>query len=390
MLTIAQASSALKEYYLGVITNQLNTRVNPLLAKINQSAENVYGREVVKVMGYGINGGIGAGDESGELPKAAEGKYVKVSATLKNLYGRIELSDKLVRASRSSSGAFVNMLNSEMEGLLEAASLNLSRMLYGDGSGILGTVASAEDSSKSMVLDSVKKIVEGMTVQVITSRSSATPVATGLRVKTVDRANRKIVVEGGSLAGVAKDNVVAVAAGLNLELTGLEKILGTSAMIYGAARNSNPFLQANIDSTTTEVTETGIQSAIDRVEESAGDSINFIACSYGVKRALQNHLATYRRNIDTLNLEGGFKAISYNGIPVVADRFCAEKTMYLLNTDYFTLCQLCDWEWLEGENGTVLKQIPGTATYSATLVKYAELFCQKIRAQAVFNNLTEA
>ena len=390
MLTIAQASNALKQYYLGVITNQLNTRVNPLLAKINQSAEHVYGREVVKVFGYGINGGIGASDEAGDLPKAAEGKYAKISVTLKNLYGRIELSDKVIRASRSSSGAFVSMLNSEMEGLLEAASLNLSRMIYGDGSGMLATVVSADDSSKTITVDSVKKIVEGMTIQVITSRSSSTPTATGLRVKNINRINRTVVVEGGSLASVAADQVVAVASGLNQELTGLEKVLSTSSMIYSASRNANPFLMADIDDTTSDVTETAIQGAIDRIEEATGDNINFIACSYGVKRALQNHLASYRRNIDTMNLEGGFKAISYNGIPVVADRFCAEKTMYLLNTDYFTLCQLCDWEWLVGENGTVLKQIPGTATYSATLVKYAELLCEKIKAQAVFTNLTEA
>ena len=385
MLTISQATAALKDYYLGVITNQLNTKINPLMARIAQSTENVYGKDVVKVMGYGINGGIGAGEETGDLPKAAENRYAKITVPLKNLYGRIELSDKVIRASQHSSGAFVNMLNAEMEGLLEAAAMNLSRMLYGDGSGKLATISAVETTGdKAVTVDSTKKLIEGMLVRVSTGSSDAE-----LRVRVVDRAANKVIFDG-TQTGLAKDQIITVAAGSNLELTGLEKVLGTSSTIYGISRSGNPFLLPNIDSTTTSVTETAIQSAIDEVEESTGDNINFIACSYGVRRALQNHLATYRRNIDTMNLEGGFRALSYNGVPVVADRFCADKTMYLLNTDYFTLYQLCDWEWLEGENGSVLKQIPGTATYSATLVKYAELLCEKIRAQAVFTNLTEA
>ena len=33
--------------------------------------------------------------------------------------------------------------------------------------------------------------------------------------------------------------------------------------------------------------------------------------------------------------------------------------------------------WLEDEDGKILKQVPGKAAYSATLVKYAELVCRK-------------
>ena len=39
----------------------------------------------------------------------------------------------------------------------------------------------------------------------------------------------------------------------------------------------------------------------------------------------------------------------------LADRFVEDGTMYLLNTKEFALHQLCDWQWLEGEDGKVLK-----------------------------------
>lgn len=43
--------------------------------------------------------------------------------------------------------------------------------------------------------------------------------------------------------------------------------------------------------------------------------------------------------------------------------------------------------WLEDEDGKILKQVPGKASYSATLVKYAELICKKPCAQAILKNV---
>ena len=113
-------------------------------------------------------------------------------------------------------------------------------------------------------------------------------------------------------------------------------------------------------------------------------------CSAGVKRNYQSYLASYRSNIDVMNLEGGFKAISYNGIPLMSDRFVPANTMYLLNTSEFNLHQLCDWQWLEAEDGRVIKQVPGKATYQATLVKYADLICNKPSGQAKITGITES
>ena len=92
----------------------------------------------------------------------------------------------------------------------------------------------------------------------------------------------------------------------------------------------------------------------------------------------------------TMEIEGGNKSLSFNGIPVVADRFCPDGTMYLLNTDDFKLCQLCDWEWLEGEDGKILHQVPNKPVFTATLVKYAELLCERPCGQGKLSGITEA
>lgn len=104
MVTIASAENALKTLYLGVVSEQLNTQVNPLLAKIKQSTTDVWGKEVRKLVPYGANGGIGAGTEDGLLPAPAGNNYEQFQLTLKNLYGTIEISDKAMRASANNSG----------------------------------------------------------------------------------------------------------------------------------------------------------------------------------------------------------------------------------------------------------------------------------------------
>ena len=390
MVTISSADNALKSLYLGVVAEQLNTGVNPLLAKIKQTSQDVWGKEIRRLAQYGINGGIGAGTEDGTLPAAAGNNYDQFVLTLKNLYGTIEISDKAVRASENSVGAFVNLLNAEMEGLLKASSFNFGRMLFGDGNGTLATVSSVEDGV--ITVDGVKNIVEGMVVDFVSSTGTVVSGATGRRVTGVDRAEKTVTVSGTALTStnIPEGTLITVQNSYGKEITGLKAIFKSSGSIYGLDRATHKWLVPYMKTDVGTISETIIQQAIDSLEENSGSRVNFIVCSSGVKRAYQSHLASYKRNIDVMELNGGYKALSYNGIPVISDRFCPDGTMYLLNTDDFVLHQLCDWKWLEGEDGRVLKQVANKPVYSATLVKYADLICTRPCGQAMLSGITEA
>ena len=390
MVTMTSADNALKSLYLGVVSEQLNTGVNPLLAKIKQTSQDVWGKEIRRLAQYGINGGIGAGTEDGELPEAAGNNYDQFVLTLKNLYGKIEISDKAVRASENNVGAFVNLLNAEMEGLLKASSFNFGRMLFGDGNGTLATV-SAVASDGTITVDNIKNIVEGMVCDFVTVDGTQISGATARRVVYVDRATKKIKVSGTTLTSsiIPAGSIITVQNSYGKEITGLGAIFKSTGSLYGLDRASHKWLIPYIKENVGEISETVIQAAIDELEENTGSKVNFIVCSSGVKRAYQNHLASYKRNIDVMELKGGYKALSYNGIPVISDRFCPEGTMYLLNTDDFALHQLCDWKWLEGEDGRVLKQVANKPVYSATLVKYADLICTRPCGQAMLSGITE-
>ena len=405
MISLQTADKALKDVYLGVVSDQLNTAVNPLLARIKQTTSDVWGKNIVKMAPYGVNGGIGAGSETGALPTAGGNNYEKFTLELKNLYGKIDITDKAIRASMSSAGAFVNLLNAEMEGLIKASSFNMGRMLYGDGKGLLAKITDNTATASGVTtftVDDVSALAEGMLVDVLTNAGVAK--STAVKITNVNRGSKVVTVAvTGFTASELKVTTsqttqyyFAVQGSYGKELTGLGAIFDTNiSSLYGLKRADNSWMNPYVKNcgtaeATAGITDITMQSVIDYLEENFGSSVDFIVCSSGVKRNYQSYLNTYRSNIDVLDLAGGFKALSYNGIPVVSDRFAPKNTMYMLNTDEFKLHQLCDWKWLEGEDGRVIKQNAGTPTYSATLVKYADLICDKPCGQAKISYISES
>ena len=388
MISVETADSALKSFYLDAVTEALNLKANPLLAQIQRSSIDVVGKDVKKLVKYGMNGGIAAGSETGSLPASSASDRVVFTSTLKNLYGTIEISDKALRASSGSEGAFVNLLNDEMQSLIKSASLNFGRMLYGDGTGLLATVDEIGENN-DLTLTSVKGIVEGMLVDFTALSGEMIASTTGRKVLSVDRENKIVVFDGADLK-----NVIPVGGGVyfhgskDYEITGLGAIFSESGELYGVDRSAS-FMKPCIKRSGGGISEDFLQKVIDEIEENSGSKINFIVCSWGVKRALAEYFRQYATVMPAFECAGGFKAVSFNGIPVVADRFCPEGTMYLLNTDDFKIHQLCDWKWLEGEDGKILKQVPGKPVYTATLVKYAELMCERPNGQGVITGILE-
>ena len=71
--------------------------------------------------------------------------------------------------------------------------------------------------------------------------------------------------------------------------------------------------------------------------------------------------------------------LDFNGseIPPICVNFLPKHYndhIRLLNSSTFTLHQLCDWCWLSGEDGKILRE-KDSYNYKATLVKYCNLIC---------------
>lgn len=389
-ITLKNAENALKSVYLDVVTEQLDN-ISPFYAAIKKSTEFVSGKEARKLVVNGFKGGVGVGTEDGSLPTAGGNKYSQLVTELKNLYGTIEISDKAVRAASTDTGAFVNLLNAEMEGLIKSSSINFQRMLFGDGTGKVGMVVS-KSSGNEVSVDNINNFHVGMVVEFRDSNGELCEEEGYHRVvENVDFANGCITLSGTTTENIPTASRIYLVGSFEKEITGLGKIFSDNFdTIYGLKKSENPWLNPYSISLSGAISELDMQKAIDIIEARSGSTPNLIVTTWGIRRALQLLYSSSVSRTDTVEIEGGFKAITFNGIPVVVDRFCPVGHMYLLNTNDFELHQLCDWQWLEGDDGSILKQIPGKPVYTATLVKYADLMCSRPNAQGVITDIFEA
>ncbi len=386
MVTLQTADNVLKTFYLDAISTEIDSKISPFLSMIEKTSAYVSGKGVAKTVRVYNKGGIGAGNETGNLPTAKENQYVTLNATLKNLYGTIEISDKAVRASANSEGAFVNLLNDEMQALVASAKQNFGRMLFGDGSGVIAKIADGFGESVTFEYDD--GVCEGMKYDIVSA--SGETLVSGVTVRSIDRENGTAIVS--DYEGMDDFDYLDTFLKLSdtvsgMELTGLKAIFGEDAL-YGVDRNY-PIMKPYKNHVGGSISETIIQTAIDMIETASGGKVNLIICSRGVRRALIAYCRENQIALPTMTLGSDTTALNFNGVPIIVDDNCQKGTMYLLNTNHFKLCQLCDWQWMEGESGKILKQVPGTPVYTATLVKYAELLCEKPCAQGMLSGIVE-
>lgn len=367
MITITNADAALKDYYLDAVNAQLSGEVSPFFNAIEKTGENVFGKDVKLAIAKGGMAGVVAGAEDGELPAPRSNRYFGVTLPLKNIYGTIEISDKAMRASENSAGAFVNLLNAEMEGLVAGAKANFARMLYGDGNGLLCTVVSKK-STKVLAVNNAKSYFKGLKVKVGTGEN----IIAGVNTESGELSFENVISD--SFSGGEK---ICIAGAEGNEIIGLSGIFD-GATLYGYNKSDESYFQPYIKHISgSSLTESDIVDVIDAIEESADGKVNMILCSHRVRKQIASLMSPSRRIVNTAEIAAGYSSIVINDVPVYADKFCPDDRIYFVNTADFVLNQLCDWAWLEDEGGRILKQVAGKAAYSATLVKYAELVCKK-------------
>lgn len=383
MITIENADKALKEYYLKAVSAQLNDGISPFFAAIEKTAENISGKEVNIAVVRGNSGNIKACAEDGELPDPYKNRYLSITSPLKNIYGAIEVSDKVLRASRDNSGAFVNIVNAEMEGLVASARQNFQRMLYGDGSGQLCKVLSVVDEYTFKV-DNLREFYVGMQIDIVPAAGQPSE-GKGVYIVAIDRKNSTIKINTENNDPVL-NATVCVHGSQGNELTGLGAIFGSS-VLYGYDKSEEPYFAPYIADAENSLTEEMLCDVLDYMEENFNSKINMILCSYKTRKKIAALIADRKRVVNTIDARTGTGVVTVNDVPAYADKYCPEGEILFVNTDDFVLSQLCDWEWLEDESGKILKQIPGKAAYGATLVKYAELICKKPCGQAKIINV---
>lgn len=393
---MTKVQEALKSFYLDGLRYQLNDRASAFLAQIEKTSESVVGKDIVMALRYGRTGGIGNRADDGLLPTPNARKTKQARWETKNFFARFRITDKTIEASRSNVGAFANMLETEISDCEIDAKLDLSRQALGDGSGKLATVsadstyAAGPPKLLTITLDTVMYLAEGMFVDLFGSDGTAVADASELEIVYVDDATNqvKLLVSKDISASVKATVYLTVSGNKDMELTGAGAVYATSGTLYGIDKSAYPWLKPQVKALNGEISENVIQEMIDLCETRTGSTINYIQTSLGVRRAYIDLLAATKQTMNTLDLKGGFKALSYNGIALTADKYIPTGQMQLMDLSDWAMYQMTDFNWMD-RDGSIMSRVANRPAWEATLVKYCDIGCQRPRGQALITGITE-
>lgn len=385
MITTATAENALKNIYLDTVINDINKKTNPFLTMIEENTRTASGKNATVNIRCG-QAAVGAGTETGDLPTGDAEKSVEISVPLKNLYGTFQISDKALKAAALDPNAFASLLGGEMQNLVSAAQNNLTTMLYGDGRKLLAVFdASGINSSNRKLITVGRKYAQNFTVgmHIMIENAAGDEVLDPTDDNLVDNVN--VIAGTITLSDAVEENIadryyIYLAEDDGTNMNGIDSIFGN--VIYGLSAANNPEITpCNYTDRGQELRVLDEDAALDFLEkyEEYCQSMpaDILLTHPRVKKAIFESLKSTRSNIATAELAGGFHGFTFNGIPMYSDVKCKGGNLYALNSKSFAMHQLCDWTWLSNEDGSILKQLPGKATYMATLVKYADMICDK-------------
>lgn len=415
-LTLSTADDVLKNLYKD-LREQINQNFF-ILQQIDKNTDDIEGRKAIHAVHVSRNAGVGARGDGGTLPTAGQQGYDNVNVPVRYNYGRIQLSGPVIAAMKSDQGSFIRAVKSEMDGVKNDLSRDVNRQIWGTSDGVIAATGLTTNSTtlnlaatttptqiRQLWADGGSKIDVGTV-------AAPTQQATGLTV-TGYSASALTLTVSAAVTTTAAHRVFRTGAGGastgtgnpndgQYEYTGLQSIVDSTGALHTIDPASVPVWAATEDGnsgTNRALSENLINKNIHAVEIASQQRVEILCGSDGVSRAAANLMQSMRRNIDNVDLKGGYSGIRWDTpaegmgrggpIALIWDRDCPNYSLYGLSPKSLVHYVQEDWSWMD-QDGAVLSRVSGQDAYEATLYRYAELACKQRNANFKLADITEA
>jgi len=368
------ASSALFKTKFGKLSENAYNSATPVLGTMKKQYDFV-GEDFKAAVPTFFAGGVG----SGSLPIANPASAVKATLTAKKVYAVTEIQREALKASANDEGSFVEAMKWNVQKTVEAWNRNASRIMFGDGTGALGTLQANATGTATLPVGiiSAATFVEGhweendyvnfgtdASIFAITGVNPTTRAITMTRVSgTLD-----LTASGSGLIAYmqnSKDN----------DPLGLKGVLdATSGTLYGvtvARRFQATQIAAGGSGISTDI----MNELVSKIMYKCGKSPKMIVTSYTQMRKIKNFLEdqkVYQIDPRSSELKGkiSWSGIEYlaNGskLAIIEDRMCPDDRMYAINPDFITAHHRPDFGWFDDDGTVFLRQ----ATDDAYAARY--------------------
>ena len=407
---LAIANVILKDVY-GDINEQINN-ATPALDGIKSTARNITqvgGLGVKFVAHVGRNTGIGARGEDEDLPEAGNQQYVDGQTGLKSFYGSVRLTGQVMAQASQNYQTFADVTAEEIERIRDDIAKDQNRQVFGDGTGTLAKVATANSSAAAtLTLDDVKYLHVGMRVDVLLAASLGnsvpSPAHTGgyvtitginktTKVVTFDRNLASSVTVGSA---VVRSNSTGSSQVNNWkkEWTGFGAIISATGSLHGIDPSTTPAWAAktrdiSVSNVPQQITEEDMIGMVTDIAED-GDKPDVIWTDHGSWNGYWKALEEKRRYVNKVDLQGGNRglgfATEFGDLPFKADFDAPKGKMWFVNSKKVNLNTSRGWEWID-EDGSKWKQVPRRDAFIAYLRSYSEISTYRRNTHGVISGI---
>ena len=393
--SISSAAGILKNWYAGALVSQFNDQI-PLWKNIEKGREKSAGLQVIRALKVRRNPGVGSTSDGGVLPKIGQQTTVQAAIAYKFNYLRFGVTGPMLKASQGDKGAFVSIMEYEMEqGLLDFKT-NFNRQLFGDGSGQIATVAANAVATNVITATGIESTMPGnlyLDVGVVIDiyTSAGVLVSSGLQVTAISGTDTVTLTLSANVTTSATDLIILSGSYQN-DVQGLLYTLGSTqtSTIYSVDRSTYTSYQSNI------INANGGQLTLDLLQQAwnegrrRGDAkYNAVFCDYNSERFYNKLLVVDRRYVGKVPGDGTFSNkessyLEYGGVPITPDKDSFRR-FFFLDTNQWKKYVLSELEWADETGSYMIAQV-SSDQFEIRLRHLANLFCEKPSAQAVLRN----
>lgn len=423
--TLSTISNILKNFYLGPVRDQLNSKVLALQL-LQVSTENLEGLQAVLPLHTSRSSGVGARGELVALPVAGNQVYAQAVYDLKYHYGRVQVSGQSIAKSASDAGSFLRAMKAELDYIKDDIAIDFARQVYGPGTGQIEVCGSSGPSTTVTLAtnEAIKKgfLYIGMVVDVSVIATGA-PVANGnlVAITAVNAATPSITVGPSGIAGGGSGSVTVTGAnaiyrGGNVvsgpvvyEMdAGLQKILATAANSVGginAASAGNEYWDNLRDTTGGGLTlagNSGLLVNLNRAISAGADDLISVTTPGLVRRLFASTdfagsgASANVRFVNTKQFAGGYSSISFDTgdgpVTMAADRHAPWGKLFIIDRNHVKLFSPADWDFMQRDGLTIRSMGVGSSAvdaYEAVLFRYANMGTDRRNSSVVLSGLTD-
>lgn len=388
----------LKEFYPNDVVMDLVKQKAPFYFEFKKSKRiSADGRRVIQPVHTARNVGVSALGTGGLLPTAGNQGYVDLTIGYKYVYGRVDIGGTVMKQTRTSQGAFDDVMDTEIEGAIKDGARDLSRQVQGDGTGQLCVITDTNASQTHSLANgqgvadnddipgrflAANQLVVGITpstkafefVRTISSVASNMQSVVFSSTVTPAEANTILVRAGSSSAAALADSAY------NNEIIGLLGMIDDGTYVssyFGNTRSSYPGLNATrLDLGAGNLSLDIMHRAFHAVDQTSDGKIGMLVANQVTAREYYGLLQVMKRYVDSaaLSPDGGLKrrsdnqgyAIEFNQVPVREDRDTPLGLLYGLDLDSFRRYSIVEGEWAD-DDGRILLRNATTDSYEGRL-----------------------